>query len=208
MKKIIVIVLMFLIAIGAFILGISIKDKCKEDPKKDEVNRKASLVKYDMGKELFYKFFTYAASYDLFDSNEKIVKEAKIAVVIQNLAPSVDFEAEGNDYTFDLKLKDVKDLYKSMFNEEYVPTEEINYYSNIDGLPFLCNVEGDSVGCGYFLEGSFIEYHEVPKYLYYKEDDNKVLLYISTSIKDSYEVEFKKNDDSYYLSSFSKVDIF
>ena len=210
MKKIIVIVLMFLIAIGAFIMGTTVKDKdkCKDDPKKDEITRKANLVKMDIGKELFYKFFTYAASYDLFDSNDKIVKEAKIAVVIQNLAPQVDFEAEGNDYTFDLKLKDVKDLYKSMFNEEYVPTEEINYYSNIDGLPFLCNVENDSVGCGYFLEGSFIEYHEVPKYLYYKEGNDKVLLYIATSIRDSYEVEFKKNDDSYYLSSFSKVDIF
>ena len=213
MKKVIVIVLMFLIAIGAFILGTSIKDKdndkCVAEPKSEEVNKKANLVKTSIGKELFYKFFTYAASYDLFDSNESVVKDAKAAIVIQTLAPNVEFsegDEEGN--SFDLKLQDVKELYKSMFNEEYIPTEEISYYSNVDGLPFQCSVVGDSVECAYYIEGSFIEYHDVPKYLYYKDEDDKVLLYIATSIKDSYEVEFKKNNDSYYLSSFNKVELF
>ena len=210
MKKVIVVVVAFLIAVCTFILGYSAKksDKCEVDPEYKQANEKANLIKQNIGKELYSKYFTYVDGLKLFDSDKEEVAKAKIALVIKNLAPNIAIDQESSEgaLAFDLKMSSVKLLYKEMFNEEYTSTEEINARGVLGEYALHCSVEGESVFCSYYLEdGGIVAYENVPKYLYYIEKDNKVSIYISLSVDNIYEVVFEKNNDSYYLSSYSKV---
>ena len=209
MKKVVLIIGIFLIACCTFILGtvISKNDKCKDDTTTKEDNGKVELQTGKIGEELFAKFFTYEDGLDLF--NPKEIENAKIAIVVKTLAPNIALVFEEDDEGFELKMNDVKKLYKEMFNEEFKITEgEIGARGALTEYALGCEVESDLLSCGYYLEADgATAYRNPPKYLFYEEKDDQVLLYVSVKYDLTYKVVFTKNGDNYYFTSYEEASI-